>query len=395
MNEKTYIEKLKQDPNFLQNIENVDVFEYSDSIDIYEENNEARHSSHDLKILQDMYESIMTEGVLVPVDYTPKAGNGKVLCDGFGRVGRVLKIIKECEEKISSENSSAEDIELAKQTIEKVRNIPSRKVNYKNPCDKRIETLLQNFHLPSSAATNTDIANVIVKNIVDGDLSSGMDTSDVDFETISEYIRKDRTEGGMGLGRLHGRKISGIAQKVLDRLPYGSTKFKNWGTVSDQDLINFFNRVNPYGICLVLDSKGKYVNGSVAEVEIADSVKEKWAVYFCKQGTYADQNIVHYSLNKKRGDNKDVKVLLVAYNGNNLSVKKDPESDPIATYRTSIGKIVDEWNNHPFIITKIVDELCFLPQFVNVEDFDFLYDKEGNKIEVNKEEEQITQANAA
>jgi len=318
MNEKTYIEKLNQDPNFKQKIEYVDVFEYSDSIDIYEENNEARHSSHDIRILEDIKESIASEGVLVPVDYTPKAGDGKKLCDGFGRVGRVLAIIKECEDKISSEKSSAEDIKLAEETIKKVRKIPSHKVNYANTCVKRIETLHQNFHLPSSPATNTDIANVIVKNIEDGALPCGMDTSDVNTEIIIEYVRKDKAEGGMGLGNLHGRRINGIAQKVLDQLPYGSTKFKNWGTVCDQDLINFFNKVNPYGICLTLDTKGKYENGSVVEVENEYGVKEKWAVYFCKQETYARQNIVHYSLNKKKGENKDIKVLLVAHNGNNL-----------------------------------------------------------------------------
>lgn len=384
MKTDTLAEKLRENPNFWEEeIELVDVNEYRHSITLYDESNEARHSSHEEKALQDLKESIIDKGVVVPITYVSKAGDVKSVSDGHGRIKQVIAIIERCENIISSDKFTKAQKKDAKKLKEKVRWVPSYKTSYSDPCAKRIETLYDNFHLPSSAATNTDISNVILKNINDGALPCGMDTSKITTDDIKNYIRKSKKEKGMGLDWLHGKRINGIVQKVSDGLPYGSSKLKNWSAEEDNVVINFFNKINPYGITLSLDvKKGTYENGSVVE----STEGQKWAVYFCKQETYARQNIVHYSLNKKRTDS-DVKVMLVGYNGSNLAVTGG-EADPITKFRNKVGEIIEDWNSCPLITTKIVDTLCFLPQYINQESFDYLYDKNGKKVEYKVETKQ-------
>tara|TARA_R110002110_G_scaffold138997_1_gene325371 strand:- start:75 stop:1064 length:990 start_codon:yes stop_codon:yes gene_type:complete len=328
-----------------------------------------------------MKESIKKYGVLVPIEYELKAGNLKLARDGWGRIGLSLELKTEALNIISNPSSSEEDKKFWEEVIERVSKCPSKKVRSKNNPDKRKKALISNVHLPSSTATNDDISNTVHKNINDGDLACGTQTSDVTPETVREYLLTEIDDlsklpnGGMGLSSLHGKRINSIVQKVIDKLPYDTQKFMNWASRSDREVIEKFNSINPYGLMLVLNDQENFTAGSIYKSSVDG---QKYSVYFCKQETYARQNIVHYSLGK-RLQNPEVKVLMVAYNGSNLTVTKGT-TDPVSKFRQNVGRIVAEWNNHPAIAVNIVDELAFLPQYHDKDDFNLLYSEHGNPV---------------
>jgi hypothetical protein len=380
MNEIQLIQELKNNPDFLSDdVEwiKIEDFDY----DKFEKDNDVRISSHLPKARADMKESIKKYGVIVPIEYELKAGNVKLPTDGWGRIGLCLELKSEALNIIANPKTSEEDRGLWSKVVERVGKVPGKKVSCKNRPHKRKKSVIANMHLPSSSATNDDIADAVHRNINDGDLPCGTQTADVTPEMVREYLLTDMEDfskfpnGGMGLDSLHGKRINSIVQKVIDKLPYDTQKFMNWASRSDREVVEKFNSTNPYGLTLELNDQENFTAGSVFESSIDG---QKYSVYFCKQETYARQNIVHYSLGKRLQD-PEVKVLMVAYNGSNLTVTKGT-TDPVSKFRQNVGRIVAEWNNHPAIAVNIVDELAFLPQYHDKDDFNFLYSEHGNPV---------------
>lgn len=408
MNEKTYIKKLRNNADFLEdevfyvNLEEI-------SYDKHEEKNAVRSSSHKPGVLEKMKASIRNNGVIVPIDAS-RGCNGKWTGhDGFGRTGRAKSVVEDnialialiddvlAGKKVlqskgdeTTQKFSKEDVrkvlklspghlhEFRSKLVEEVErcsSIPVYPKKYENQAKRLAGMLFENIdRLPHDGGTLDDVAATAHRLLIDHSVC-GTDTSDMTVPFIKSWLAAPTGEGpdglrdGLGLGDIYnGNQLNSIAQRTYNKLPYESVKFRNY--VTDKDAIEEFNRLNDMGIKIPvpLNSEGKYAGGEVVE----DKDGQLWAVYTCKQSTYAAQNIAHYSLKKKDKYEKlgnDVKVLLLCWNGTNLS-GKSMGNCPVESFRKAVRKEVRNWDEMPSLQKAnltIVDKTLFLPQINRVE----------------------------
>ena len=384
MNKDQLINKLQQNPNFLEEeVQYLDLSEVKRGFDKFQKTNEARQADHNAKNKNDVKQSIEKSGVKVPLTADRGFDGIPEVSDGFGRMDIVMSIEKECNLVLENPDSSEDLRKDAFSKLNKISKIPVWYRSYDSTSDRDSGSLFSNFHEGGSDATNEDIANFLFRKIRKyGVLST--DFSDIRKEDIVKlmYTIKDPNDESVVLAdKVHKLRHDGIITLVLDRIPHGGIdSYTNWKSRSAADLIEQFNKTNPYGVQLPKDafkSDGKVEQG----VECSDPDGQKYVVYFGSQKVWFKQNIVHYALNKVRDDER--KVIAVAYCGTGLAITKGT-SDPITAFRHQVAKAIEEWNSHPRIEGNIVDELCFLPQKKHKEDYSVMYDYNSEPIAMRR-----------
>lgn len=384
MNKDQLIDKLQQNPNFFEEeVEYLSLSEAKLGYDKFQTKNEARQADHNSKTKNNIKQDIEKRGIKVPLTADRGFAGVPEYSDGFGRLDLAMAIEKECNLVLENPDSSEAMKRDALFKLEKISVIPVWYRSYKNTSDRDSGSIFSNFHGGGSEATNEDIANFLVRKIRKYGVL-GTDFSAIKKNDILQlmYTTVDPNDESVVLGdKVHKNRWNGILSLVLDRIPHGGIDtYTNWKSRSATDLIEQFNKTNPYGVELPRDafkSDGKVEQG----IECSDSDGRKCVVYFGSQKTWFKQNIVHYVLNKVRDEER--KVIAVAYCGTGLAITRG-ESDPITAFRQQVAKIISGWNSHPRIEGNIVDELCFFPQKTHKENYNVMYNYNSEPIPLGK-----------
>jgi len=255
----------------------------------------------------------------------------------------------------------------------------------KDPCFKKMKavkktyssryeraTAMLNANLPvytQNHATDDDIIHTFHKLITE-EYCLGSDYSMVTCDDIKELIKKEIKK------KLHGNKVNKLAKAVYRLLPHTSSKF--YTVVNNKEIVDFFNKNNPYGMVLPTTKKGGYTWGTVVE----DAQGTEWAVYCGKQETWTTQNIIHYALHKKQS-HPNVKILVIGYNGF-VKTTKNGEC-PIANFRRKAHANFEKLkpDNNELLNVCLVDRDIYLPQIVkghDKEDMNCFYNHQGKPI---------------
>lgn len=237
-------------------------------------------------------------------------------------------------------------------------------------------TAMLNANLPAytqNHATDDDIVSTFHKLITE-DYCWGTNYSKKTIDDIKELIRTSIQKS------FHGNKLNSLARKVYNLLPHTSSKYT--APVDDTEIVDFFNKNNPYGVFLPPSgyTKGgrKYNWGPV----VKDTDGQEWAIYCGKQETWTTQNIIHYAFHKK-GAFPGVKILVIGYNGSIKTTKKN--ECPIANFRKSAHANFEKLtpDNTKLLTMRLIDRDIYLPQITkgkNKENMNCFYNHQGKPI---------------
>jgi len=198
--------------------------------------------------------------------------------------------------------------------------------------DKVIFQLNENTP-PAQLACDIDDYVQPMVGLIRDDYVLGSDLSKVTPEQIRAYLRAK-------IKNLSNSRAKTIAKRVMKGIPSGKRKFRNFAT--KQEAAKHFTEINPWGL-------------SVSRSGESD---QGYIIYFAESLTAIQQNNVHGAFNLKRQD-RDKKVLIVAYCGNVLS--KTPDINKWR--RDAVAKFKEE--NNAWFLPKdftFFDGIVFLPQ---------------------------------
>ena len=353
MNESVYLKKLVGNKNW--NDKNVKVVPLEGiRAGAHQENNEVRANGLRSETFEQLCYEIERNGQLVPVSGS-KLRNGMWQLNDGGHRFAALQFLNEKHKG---------------RKFKTVRLVAER---HPNAADRNLNMLNANRRYVANVSTDDDVVVTFHRNIADLKVL-GTDIGNLTLKDVTTYMDKHLTPS------IHGNKLNSLAEKVWKKLDRPSASFHC--PVNERELVNQFNDNNPWGIHLPEEGFQKNEKYSWG-IQVKDAKGKDWAVYNCSQTTWADQNVTHYSLKKKRSDPK-LKVLVVGYNNN---LRSSAVGCPVQNYRTKIQKSMTYWNTDPNVKVPFIDRLVFLPQVVTgntKEHMDSLYTSKGKRITKQK-----------
>lgn len=337
MQKDAFFEACINDPKFVEKncfMQPLDMIDYHD----HEEANEARVNLKKRPVLADQLKNYIAEGNkfqgllrpnIVPVTVSgPK--NARTQDDGYNRLREILELAKENPE------------------ITHIFAIEARHENQDGRPATSARTwsmLNDNIGLDEAPATDADIVNAAVVDIKDN-LRLGSDYGNVALEDVVSLIQGELKYP------LHGNKANSLGLKVLEQLPEGSKKLKNYG---DKDAaIEIFNELNEWGL------KPTHPGATCV-----DSEGTEWVVYFAGTRTWINQNLIHGVWNQNLKNHEPPKVMVVGFNERIWSAKGS-----LCEFRKKQVEDIKNHNNHPWLPDNqvVVSRYCALPQIIKGRD---------------------------
>jgi hypothetical protein len=248
-------------------------------------------------------------------------------------------------------NRHTEILEIAKDNP-KVTHIFAIQAEYENKEGRPAKSqrtwsmLNDNFGLDEAPATDADIVNSAVVDIK-YNLRFGSSYEDTPLERIIDLIQGELKHP------LHGTKAKNLAAKVLEQLPEGQKKLKNYADKAKA--VETFCELNEWGL------KPEYP-GDMCQ----DKDGQDWIVYFAGTKTWINQNLVHGFWNSRlKYRENPPKILVVGFNEKIWSAKGS-----LAEFRTTQLTDIEKHNAHPLLGGKemIVNRYAALGQVVKGKD---------------------------
>lgn len=333
MNADSFFQACIEDPDFL----NKNCFmQPLDAIDItdHEEANEARVVLKKRPTLAAQLEAYIEKGHtfqgvlrpnLVPVTVSGPTSN-RSQDDGYNRTRELLELALENPE------------------ITHVLAIEGKYDNQVGRPAKSARTwsmLNDNFGLDELPATDADIVNATVVDIT-SNLRFGSNYGDLKVEQVVDLIKSELNHP------LHGNKVNTLAAKVLEQLPEGQKKLKNYADKTAA--IETFCELNEWGM------KPTHSGGTCL-----DKDGNEWVVYLAGTKTWVNQNMIHGVWNHNLKNPEPPKVLVVGFNEKIWSAKGS-----LGEFRTKQVEDIECHNNHPWIPKGevMISRYCSLPQVI-------------------------------
>ena len=202
--------------------------------------------------------------------------------------------------------------------------------------------LNSNETLDEAPATDADYINAAVVDIKNN-LRFGSDYENTTLEKVIGLIQSEVKY------KLHGTKVKNMAAKVLEQLPEGQKKLKNY---ADKDAAGeAFCDLNEWGLkpthsgCVCVDKDG-----------------QEWVIYYAGTKTWINQNMIHGVWNHHlKNPGNSPKVMVVGFNEKIWSSNGD-----LSSFREKQVSDIERHNGHPWLSADsvMVDRYVALPQIV-------------------------------